>query len=74
LNIIKSYWIQVLTVVSIESYIFWDIMLFSPVKVNQFLGGIYYFHIQDPRVSLPGAQHEAGAPEGGGDIFFRNID
>jgi hypothetical protein len=34
------------TTVVIKIPIFWDMMPFSPAKVNQRFGGIYMFHIQ----------------------------
>jgi hypothetical protein len=40
---------EVLTAVFIESIIFWDIMLCSPLKVNRRFGGTCHFLLQDQK-------------------------
>jgi hypothetical protein len=42
---------EVLTAVTINSYIFWDITPCSPVKVNRRFGRKYHLHLQGLRVS-----------------------
>jgi hypothetical protein len=42
---------EVLTVVVMKSYFFWDIMLCSPLKVSQRFRWTYYLHLQGQRIS-----------------------
>jgi hypothetical protein len=49
-----------LTVVVVKSSVFWDIMLCSPLKVEQHFGGTCDLHIQGWRISLARNQCEAG--------------
>jgi hypothetical protein len=41
--------------------IFWDIMSYSPVKLNLCFGGTCLLHLQGRRISLARIQHEAGS-------------
>jgi hypothetical protein len=54
---------EVLTPVVMKSTVFWDMMLCSPLKVNQLFGGTYHLHLQD-EISRAKYQHE----------LFLNID
>jgi hypothetical protein len=42
----NSFGFEILTAVSMESSVFWDITQCSPAKVNRRFWGIYRFHIQ----------------------------
>jgi hypothetical protein len=44
-----------------NSSIFWDIMLCSPLKVNQHFGGKCCLHLQGKRISHARKQPEAGS-------------
>jgi hypothetical protein len=50
---------EVLTTVLMKSTIFWDIMLCSPLKVNQHFRGTYHLHLQGRRISQARNQHES---------------
>jgi hypothetical protein len=43
----------------LKSSVFWDIMPYSPVKVNWHFGGTYCLHLWGRRVSKARNQHEA---------------
>jgi hypothetical protein len=80
---------EVLTAVVMKSSIFRDITQRSPLKVNQYFGGIYRLHSQVPKksqarkksesrwqVKLSSAGFLLGLffyPEDGGDMSLRNI-
>jgi hypothetical protein len=49
---------EVLTAVVMKSYIFWDIMLCSPLKVNRRYGGTCHLHHQGRRMSQAKHQRE----------------
>jgi hypothetical protein len=59
INSLKGF--EVLTVLTMKSYIFWDILLCSLMKVSRCFEGTYRFHLQGRRISHPGNQHEAGS-------------
>jgi hypothetical protein len=42
-----------------KSTIFWDITLFSPLRVNQSFGGTYRLHLQDKKISGARNQRES---------------
>jgi hypothetical protein len=50
---------EVLTVVVMNSTVFWDILPCSPLKVNRRFGRIYRLHIQGRRISRARNQHES---------------
>jgi hypothetical protein len=54
---------EVLTAVVMESYIFWDINLCSPLEVNQRFGRTCHLHIQGKRVGQVRNQHKAGSKQ-----------
>jgi hypothetical protein len=51
---------QGLTTVAVKNYIFWNITLCSPVRINRRFGGTYRLHLQSRRINQTGFQHEAG--------------
>jgi hypothetical protein len=50
---------EVLTAMAIESSVFWDIMPYSPLKVNGRLGGTYCLQLQGRRRSQARHQRES---------------
>jgi hypothetical protein len=62
-----------------NSTIFWDITLCSPLKVNRRFGKKYRLHLraeqaeQDTSVKAGGTLLDLFYPEDGGDIFLRNV-
>jgi hypothetical protein len=76
---------EVLTAMVMMSSTFWDIMPYSPSKVNSIFGGICSLQLQDQIISQERSQHEEGSKHGsfllhlfidfenGGDKFLRNV-
>jgi hypothetical protein len=48
---------------NMKSTVFWNVMLFSLMKVNPYFRGTHCFHLQDQRVSQVRNQHEAGSKQ-----------
>jgi hypothetical protein len=67
-----------LTAVVMKSYVFWNIMPYSPLKLNRRFGGICHLHFQGRRIKEIRIQHEASnklpcSIEDGGQMFLRNV-
>jgi hypothetical protein len=62
----------------LKSSVFWDIMPFSPLKVNRHFRGTYHLHFQSRIVSQARNQHVAVIRQSsdwyvGNDVFLRNV-
>jgi hypothetical protein len=54
---------EVLTAVFMKSFVFWDLMTYNPLKVNQHFGRTCLFHRQGPRITQARNEHEAGSKQ-----------
>jgi hypothetical protein len=72
---------EILTAVTLKSTAFWDVTQCSLVGVYQRYGEMYWFHLQDQRVSQASSRKMPVClfglifdPEDGGNTFLRNVD
>jgi hypothetical protein len=65
---------EVLTVVVMKSFVFWDIMQCSPLKVNRGFGGICRLHLEGRRISRLRNQSEPGSKHTCKKISVENSD
>jgi hypothetical protein len=61
LNYVQIVVQEVLTAVTMKSYVFWDITPCSPAKIIRDFGGIYGLHLQDRRVSQARIEEGVGS-------------
>jgi hypothetical protein len=50
---------EVLAAVSIESTVFWDVMLFNPIEGLRRFGGTYFLHLQGRKISHTKSTNES---------------
>jgi hypothetical protein len=64
---------EILTAVVITSSFFWDIMPYSPLKVNGRVGGTCHIHLQVRSQHEEYRKQSLLGPGDGGYIFLRNV-